>query len=118
MPIWEIIPISVVAIAVPGAIVWVCVLLLRSRERRRELETLSAFQTRLLEKLEAYDGTGARYTYPIHREFNLALCALMDFSASRPVACAVGPSAGGGGSRVRCRSARPRSRMDPADTAL
>jgi len=52
---WEFVPLLVLALAFPGAVVWVCMLFVRARQRRRELEVLSEFQTRLLDRLESGD---------------------------------------------------------------
>lgn len=53
MPPWDFLAPMFVMLALVGAFVWIMTIFLRARQRRRELEALASFQTRLLDKLES-----------------------------------------------------------------
>jgi len=52
---WSFFAPMVILVALIGMTGWICLIFIRARQRRRELEALTAFQTRLLDKLDSGD---------------------------------------------------------------
>jgi hypothetical protein len=50
---WSFFAPMVIMVSLIGMTGWICLIFIRARQRRRELEALSAFQTRLLDKLDS-----------------------------------------------------------------